>query len=64
MTKLLTINEVAVKLRRSPGQISYMRYNGTGPKSAKMAGRVMFREEDVEKWIDDQFTAENTKAAG
>lgn len=55
---LLTLAEVADRLRRSPAQLRWMRHNGTGPKSAKLAGRIMYREDDVEKWIDDQFDAE------
>jgi predicted DNA-binding transcriptional regulator AlpA len=55
MTKLLTIEEVAEMLRRSPAAVRYMRQAGTGPKSAKIAGRVMFRESDVTAYIEAQF---------
>jgi predicted DNA-binding transcriptional regulator AlpA len=55
MSKLLTVNEVAVMLRRSPAAIRYMRHAGTGPKSAKVAGRVMWREDDVNEYIEAQF---------
>ena len=54
-TKLLTIEEVAERLRRSPAAIRYMRSAGKGPKSAKVAGRVMFREDDVSAYIDAAF---------
>lgn len=57
---LLTLSEVAKRLRRSEAQLRWMRHNGTGPRSAKLAGRVMYRRGDVERWIDEQFE----KAAG
>ena len=45
--KLLTLDEVAAQLRRSPAQLRWMRHNNTGPRSAKVAGRVMYREDDL-----------------
>ncbi len=56
--KLLTLDEVATLLRRSPAQVRWMRHNGTGPRSAKVAGRVMFIEEDLNDWIEAQFSAD------
>ncbi|MDT3331377.1 helix-turn-helix domain-containing protein [Microbacterium sp. KSW-18] len=53
--KLLFISEVAHRLRRSPNQIRWMLQQGTAPKHAKIAGRIVFRESDVEKFIDDAF---------
>lgn len=55
MVKLLTIDEVAVLLRRSPAAVRYMRHNGNGPKSAKIGGRVMYREPDVLAYINEAF---------
>jgi predicted DNA-binding transcriptional regulator AlpA len=52
---LLTLEEVAELLRKSPAQIRWMRHAGTGPKSAKVGGRVMFRRADVIAWVDAQF---------
>ena len=43
--------EVAERLRRSVPQVRWMRHNGTGPKSALIAGRVMYRTSDVERFI-------------
>lgn len=64
MEDLMTLPEVAAMLRRSPAQLRWMRHNGTGPTSAKLAGRVMFRRRDVEAWIEKQFHAEAEKVAG
>ena len=53
--KLLTIDEVAVMLRRSPAAVRYMRHARTGPRSAKVAGRVMYRESEVLAYIAAAF---------
>lgn len=45
-------------LKKFPAQMGCMTHMGTGPKSAKVGGRVMFRESDVMAWIDAQFEAE------
>ncbi len=56
--RLLFIDEVAERLRRSPSQIRWMITQRTGPRHAKIAGRIVFRESDVEKYIDDAFADE------
>lgn len=57
-SQLLTVDEVAAMLRRTPGQIRWMRKTGRGPKGAVIAGRIFFRQSDVVTWIDQQFTQE------
>lgn len=54
----MTLEEAAMFLRKSPAQMRWMRHAGTGPKSAKVGGRVMFRKSDVMTWVDAQFEAE------
>jgi predicted DNA-binding transcriptional regulator AlpA len=58
-TRLLTVDEVAVLLRRSPAAVRYMRQVGTGPRSAKIAGRVMYKESEVIAYIDAAFKDES-----
>ncbi|MDJ1115400.1 helix-turn-helix transcriptional regulator [Microbacterium dauci] len=53
--KLLLVDEVATRLRRSKNQLYWMIQQGTAPKHAKIAGRLTFRESDVEKFIEDAF---------
>lgn len=55
--KLLTLEEVAEMLRKSPAQMRWMRHNGTGPKAARLGGRVMYREQDVIDWVNAAFEA-------
>ncbi|WP_315551670.1 helix-turn-helix domain-containing protein [Microbacterium aurum] len=53
--KLLFIRDVAERLGRIEAQISWMIHKGTAPKSAMIAGRRMFRESDVEAFIEAAF---------
>jgi predicted DNA-binding transcriptional regulator AlpA len=52
---LLTLDETAEQLRKSPSQLRWMIHNGTAPKSAKIGGRRMFRSVDVEAFIAAAF---------
>ena len=60
---LLTLDEAAELLRKSTAQMRWMRHSGAGPKSAKLGGRVMYRREDVEKYIADAFAATSAEVA-
>lgn len=57
--KLLTLDEAADLLRKSPAQLRWMRHNGSGPKSGKIGGRVMYRERDLIDWVDSAFDAQD-----
>lgn len=59
MNELLTVDEAAAMLRTSPATLRYWRQVGTtGPKSAKVGRRVMYRRSDVEAWLKAQFEKE------
>lgn len=53
--KLLTVEEVAEMLRKTPAALRYQIHKGTAPRSARILGRRMFRESDVNAFIDAQF---------
>ena len=53
--KLLTLDEVAELLRKTPAQLRWMRHTNSGPRSALIGNRVMYREQDVIDWINDAF---------
>ncbi len=59
---LMTLSEAAERLRRSEAQLRWMRHSGTGPPSARVAGRVMYRQSELESWIDAQFDGESATA--
>ena len=53
--RLLFTEEVAEMIRKSPSALRYMIHTGSAPRSAKIGGRRMFKESDVEAWIQEQF---------
>lgn len=52
---LMTLAETAGRLRKTPEQLRWMVHVKTAPKSALIGGRRMFRQSDVEAWIEAQF---------
>lgn len=55
---LMTLEEVADLLRKSPAQMRWLRHNSRGPRCAKIGGRVMYREQDVIDWVNAAFELE------
>lgn len=52
---LLTLAETAERLRKTDSQLRWMIHSGTAPKSALIGGRRMFRESDLEEYINQAF---------
>lgn len=57
--RILFVDETAERLRRSPASLRWMITEGTAPKHAKIAGRICFRESDVNAWIAAAFEGES-----
>jgi DNA-binding transcriptional MerR regulator len=55
MDRLLLPEEVAERVRLPKTTLAFWRTRGIGPKSARVGGRVLYRESDVEQWISAQF---------
>lgn len=55
MDRILFIDEVADRLRRTPAQLRWMLHTGAAPRSAMIGGRRCWRESDVETFIADAF---------
>lgn len=55
-TSLLTFEETAEMLRKTPSQLRWMVHADTAPTSAKIGGRRMFRLSDVEAYIQNAFS--------
>lgn len=53
--KLLFIRDVADRLGRSEAQVRWMLHQGTAPKPAKIAGRLVWKESQIEAFIDAAF---------
>ena len=57
MGQLLTIQQAADHLGRPVATLYDWRYKKVGPPSAKIGGRVVYRAEDLEAWVERQFAA-------
>jgi len=55
---LLTLSEAANVLRTPVATLRYWRHLGIGPDGFRVGRRVMYRIEDVERWITEQHDAE------
>lgn len=55
--QLLTIDQAAEMLNRPVATLYDWRYKGTGPRSAKIGGKVMYRLADLEAYVDAAFAA-------
>ena len=60
MPEFITQPDLAQKLGRSLSTLRYWRHIGDGPKSFKLGGRVVYKVEDVEQWIEAQYNDEPT----
>ena len=52
---LMLIDEVSAYTRIPESTLRWYRHKGTGPKVAKIGGRLMYRRSDVEAWITAAF---------
>ena len=52
---LRLIEEAAEFCRVPVATMRWWRHQGTGPKSARIGGRVMYKQVDLEAWINEQF---------
>ena len=57
MNMLLSIAETSVRTTVPVPTLRFYRHKGTGPKSFKLGGRVVYKESDVEAWIEEQYAA-------
>lgn len=58
-TRLMTKAEFGQLIGKTAKQVDWMLYTGNAPRSAKIGGRRMFRQTDIEAWIDAQFEKES-----
>lgn len=52
---IMTIEEAAEMLRTPVSTLRYWRHMKRGPKAGRVGGRLMYRQADLEQWLDDQF---------
>jgi len=57
LRRLLTLDETAEALRKTPSQLRWLITKGNCPPSALVGGRRMFDADAVATWLDAQFEA-------
>jgi len=62
--KLLKLPEVSAMTGLPESTLRLMRTTGYGPRSARVGRRVMYREDDVLTWIDEQFATDAARHCG
>jgi hypothetical protein len=55
VTEILYQEELAERWKRPLSTLRYWCHIGYGPKSFKIGGRVVYKVEDVERWIEEQY---------
>ena len=55
---LVTVDEVADMLGKSPQSIRWMRHTGELPTAAKIGGRVVWKRQQILDWVDQQFASQ------
>lgn len=62
--RLMTLRDAAARIGVPEATLRYWRHLGKGPAGQKLGRRVMFRTEDIDAWIDEQFPGPaSTKSA-
>ncbi len=57
-TQLLTLTEAAARLRTPVATLRYWRHLGTGPDSFRLGRRVVYRRDDIDRWITTQHDSQ------
>jgi predicted DNA-binding transcriptional regulator AlpA len=55
MSGIISQPDLAKRLGRPLSTLRYWRHIGDGPRSFKIGGRVCYKLEDVEQWIEAQY---------
>lgn len=55
LRRLLTLDEAAAALRKTPSQLRWLISQRKAPPHAKVGGRVMFDADELATWLDAQF---------
>ena len=56
MSEIVTQAELSKMLRDKPlSTLRYWRHIGYGPRSFKIGGRVVYKLEDIERWLEQAY---------
>ncbi len=59
--ELLTLAEVAAVLRTPVATLRYWRHLGVGPDGFRLGRRVVYRREDINRWVAKQQQAQSPR---
>jgi predicted DNA-binding transcriptional regulator AlpA len=59
--ELLTLAEVAAVLRTPVATLRYWRHLGVGPDGFRLGRRVVYRREDIDRWLAEQQQAQSPR---
>jgi DNA-binding transcriptional MerR regulator len=59
--ELLTLAEAAALLRTPVATLRYWRHLGTGPDGFRLGRRVVYRREDLDRWLAEQQQAQSSR---
>ena len=62
MTKILSKRDVSEAYGWPIATLNDWRHKGKGPRSFLIGGRVAYKAEDVEQWIEEQYRAQTGNA--
>ncbi|MGR6966287.1 helix-turn-helix domain-containing protein [Geodermatophilus sp. URMC 61] len=57
--ELLTVQEAAAVLRIPVTTLRYWRHLGVGPDGFRLGRRVVYRRQDVDRWVTEQQQAQS-----
>ncbi|WP_100501180.1 helix-turn-helix transcriptional regulator [Geodermatophilus chilensis] len=60
-SELLTLEEAAAVLRTPVATLRYWRHLGVGPDGFRLGHRVVYRREDVDRWVAEQQQAQSPR---
>lgn len=52
MNQMLNVEKVAELLDLSPKTLAHWRCNGTGPRHARIGGRILYDPADISSWVE------------
>jgi DNA-binding transcriptional MerR regulator len=58
---LLTLTEAAAFLRAPVATLRYWRHLGIGPEGFRLGRRLLYRREDLDRWVAEQRKTQSTR---
>ncbi len=61
LPQLLTLDEAAAFLRTPAATLRYWRHLGIGPEGFRLGRRVVYRRNEIDRWIAEQQAADTAR---